>query len=139
MSAAIAAAIALPSLLSACTAEPATPTLGPEAISFPPSTEPAPTTTAAFPVLTDGQRAFCRFTSSTDQDAFRFDLIFEAGLQLGLNMDVVNAIAGGSRRAYEQQGMSPDEAIRATSEDLFENLTFVKACIEAFDQYGPGR
>ena len=67
------------------------------------------TTTTGAPTLTEEAREWCRFTGATEADAVRFDQIFEAGLGLGLNMDVVNATAGGKRLEYEEAGMSVPE------------------------------
>lgn len=130
----LAAAAAL--LLVGCGSDERTPGLELDDLQRPPDTAAAPTTTSPFDELTAEARDWCRFTGSTLHDANRFDLIFEAGLRLGLNMDVVNALAGGRRQELEDEGLSADEAVRAVSEELFADPTFVAACVEAYDIFG---
>jgi len=98
----------------------------------------ASATTVPAPTLSDEARDWCRLTAADEASADRFDLIFEAGLNLRLNMDAVNATAGGKRFEYEEAGMSPDEAVRAVSDDLFDLPAFVEACQAAFETYGDG-
>ena len=111
-------------------------TTDPSALTPPPAPDLTSTTNSPPPELSDGARDWCRFTGSTDEDADRFDLIFEAGLSLELNMDVVNAAAAGLRTEYESQGMSPDESVQAVSDDLLEYDSFVAACRLAFELHG---
>ncbi len=78
------------------------------------------------------EQAWCAFADASEQSALKFDVIFEAGLSLGLDMDVVNARAAGLNGEYRASGMTEDEAARAVSDDLFEMDDFVAACGEAF-------
>lgn len=78
------------------------------------------------------ERAWCAFADASEQSALKFDVIFEAGLSLGLDMDVVNAQAAGLNGEYRASGMTEDEAARAVSDDLFEMDDFVTACGEAY-------
>lgn len=86
--------------------------------------------------LTAGERAWCTFTDDSSATAERFDLIFEVGLRLQLNMDQVNATAASLREQYESEGMTPDEAIARVSDELFEMEAFVDACSAAYAEYG---
>lgn len=86
--------------------------------------------------LTAAEREWCSFTGASEEDALRFDQIFEAGLALDLKMDVVNAFAAGLREEYEAAGMSPDEAVKAVSNEMLVNADFATACKAAYAQYG---
>jgi hypothetical protein len=87
--------------------------------------------------LSNAEREWCSFTGSTEADALKFDIIFEAGLSLDLNMDVLNAQAGALQDEYLDQGLAADEAVKKVSEDLFEYEDFVAACGAAYaDQIG---
>ena len=86
--------------------------------------------------LTDAERAWCTFSDDSADTAERFDLIFEAGLALRLNMDEVNATAAALRAQYESEGMSPDDAIAQVSQNLFDVDAFVGACQAAYAEYG---
>jgi hypothetical protein len=87
--------------------------------------------------LTEAAREWCTFTEATEEEALKFDFIFEAGLRLNLNMDVVNARADALRAEYEAQGLSADEAVKAVSAELFEIEEFVQACEAAYaDEIG---
>ena len=88
--------------------------------------------------LTAEERAWCSFTDDSSATAERFDLIFEAGILLQLNMDQVNATAAGLRAQYESEGMTPTEAISRVSEELFEMEAFVEACRAAYAEHGTG-
>jgi hypothetical protein len=92
----------------------------------------APTTTIA---LSSAEHEWCSFTGENEADARRFDQIFEAGLELQLNMDAINARAAGLRREYETAGMSPDEAVRAVSNELLEDPDFRAACAAAYARF----
>ena len=83
-------------------------------------------------LLTAEEREWCSFGDATEESAYRFDLIFETGLALRLDMDMVNIFATEARAAYEAEGMSADEAIRAVSDDLTANSDFVAACKLAY-------
>jgi hypothetical protein len=82
--------------------------------------------------LTAAERDWCTFSDTSEATAERFDLIFETGLELQLNMDQVNATAATLRAQYESEGMTPDEAIARVSEELFESDAFVEACQAAY-------
>ena len=88
--------------------------------------------------LTPAEREWCTFPDASDASAQRFDLIFEAGLAGGLSMDAVNARADGRRLELLEQGLSPDEAVRTVSEELFDDPTFVEACALGYETFGPG-
>lgn len=83
-------------------------------------------------LLTAAEREWCSFGDSTEESAMHFDVIFEAGLALNLNMDLVNISATEARAKYEAEGMSPDEAIRAVSDDMANDETFAQACRLAY-------
>jgi len=51
---------------------------------------------------------WCSFTGASEEDAARFDVIFEAGLGANLEMDRLNAFAAGQRSQHEADGMAPD-------------------------------
>ena len=91
-------------------------------------------------LLTSEEREWCSITDATEESAVKFDLIFEAGLNLELQMDVINARAGVLNEEYAAEGMSVDEAARAVSGDLIEMDDYMAACQEAFafcsDYYG---
>jgi len=82
--------------------------------------------------LTAAEREWCSFPDGSDESAFRFDLIFEAGLALGLPVDEMNAQASEGRAEYVNSGMDLDEATRAVSADLLEDDVFIAACKLAF-------
>jgi len=82
--------------------------------------------------LTANEREWCSFTDSSEESALRFDVIFEAGLGLGLEMDAMNAQAATISREYVAQGLTLDEAARRTSEQLLEDETFIAACKQAY-------
>lgn len=90
------------------------------------------TTAAADDSLTDAERAWCSFDSTSEEDAFRFDQIFESGLFLGLPMDALNAQASALLEQYMEEGMTEDDAVRAVSDDLLEEEVFIAACKEAY-------
>jgi hypothetical protein len=100
-------------------------------------TTDAPTTTDAA-ALTAEERAWCTFLDDSPESIARFDAIFETGLSLGLNMDVVNATASGQRTLYLSQGLSEEDAILAASLDLFEFDAFVIACRETYAEASAG-
>ena len=82
--------------------------------------------------LTSAEREWCTLGDSTEESANRFDLIFEAGLGLGLQMDAVNAQASTINREYLDQGLTVDEAALRTSEQLLDDETFIAACKQAY-------
>ncbi len=82
--------------------------------------------------LTAAEREWCSFPDGSDESALRFDLIFEAGLALGLPVDEMNAQASELRAEYESSGMDLDAATRAVSADLLEEEVFITACKLAF-------
>lgn len=86
--------------------------------------------------LTQAEREWCTFAGYSPEAAERFDLIFETGLALQLNMDQVNATAAALRAQYEGDGMTPDEAVAQVSQDLFEIEAFVEACRAAYAEHG---
>ena len=86
--------------------------------------------------LTTAEREWCRLTDASEESATRFDLIFEAGLALGLNMDGINATATALRDEYESEGMTSDQAIAKVSEDLLDDETYIEACQAAYAQHG---
>ena len=88
--------------------------------------------------LTAAERQWCRFTDDSEESAARFDLIFEAGLALGLNMDGINATASALRDEYEAEGMTSNQAIAAVSDVLLEDETYIEACQAAYEQHGDG-
>jgi hypothetical protein len=83
-------------------------------------------------LLTAEEREWCSLGDATEESAYKFDVIFEAGLALRLNMDMVNVFATEARAGYEAEGMSADEAIRAVSDDLAMNKDFAAACKLAY-------
>lgn len=83
--------------------------------------------------LTAEQRAWCHLPDASESTALKFDVIFEAGVFLDLNMDQVNARAAGLREGYLSEGMTEDEAVAAVSEDLLEDEAYTAACQEAFE------
>ena len=85
-------------------------------------------------LLTAAEREWCSFEDSTEASAQHFDVIFEAGLALGLNMDLVNISATEARAKYEAEGMNPDEAVRAVSDDMATDATFAQACRLAYSE-----
>jgi hypothetical protein len=89
-------------------------------------------TTADDGSLTAEEREWCSFADSSEESALRFDVIFEAGLGLGLEMDAMNAQAATISREYVAQGLTLDEAARRTSEQLLEDETFTAACKQAY-------
>jgi hypothetical protein len=82
--------------------------------------------------LTAEEIEWCTFTDSSVESADRFDVIFEAGLTLGLEMDSLNALAQANLDERMAQGMARDEAAAAVSQDLFTFEAFTLACHEAF-------
>lgn len=85
-------------------------------------------------LLTAEEREWCSFKDATEESAERFDVIFEAGLALDLNMDLVNISASEARGKYEAEGMSPDEAVSAVSDDMANDATFAAACKLAYSE-----
>jgi hypothetical protein len=83
-------------------------------------------------LLTAEEREWCSFEDATEESAEHFDVIFEAGLALGLNMDLVNYAASDARDNYEAEGMDPDAAVRAVSADMAEDPAFAAACKLAY-------
>ena len=83
-------------------------------------------------LLTAEEREWCSFGDATEESAKHFDVIFEAGLALSLDMDLINISAAEARAKYEAEGMSPDEAVRAVSDDMANDETFAAACQLAF-------
>lgn len=86
-------------------------------------------------VLTADEREWCSLTDASEESALRFDLIFEAGLYLRLNMDLVNAQADEARAGYQDAGMTPDEAVRAVSDELLDSEDYAAACKVAYSDY----
>ena len=85
------------------------------------------------PVQTvSAEHEWCAITDASEASAVKFDLIFEAGLSLDLEMDDVNARASALNTDYLASGMTDDEAARAVSDDLFEMADFTIACELAF-------
>jgi len=82
--------------------------------------------------LTAAEREWCSFADSSEESAFRFDIIFEAGLALSLPVDAMNAQAAELNEEYLSQGMTNDEAARRTSEQLLDDETFIAACKQAY-------
>lgn len=82
----------------------------------------------------DAARDWCTFADASQKYIDRFDLIFEAGLELGLPMDTINAQAAGLRQEYEAQGMDADAAVRAVSDELLKDPDFVAACELAYKE-----
>ena len=87
--------------------------------------------------LTAAQREWCTFSDASEENAARFDLIFEAGLAGGVEMDAINAQADGRRLELLEQGLSPDEAVAQVSQELFDNEDFVEACALAYATHVP--
>ena len=83
-------------------------------------------------LLTAAEQEWCSFGDATEESAMHFDVIFEAGLALGLNMDLVNMYATDARAEYEAEGMDPDAAVRAVSDDMANDATFAAACKLAY-------
>jgi hypothetical protein len=83
--------------------------------------------------LTAAEREWCNLGDSSEETALRFDVIFQAGLALGLPMDELNAQAAGLLEDYMADGMTRDEAVSRVSDDLLDEPTFIAACQEAFD------
>lgn len=88
--------------------------------------------------LSADERAWCTFTGASEEDALKFDIIFERGLELNLGMDFINANAAELRAQYEADGMSPGDAVAAVSKDLLKFEDFVTACKSAFATDGAG-
>ena len=82
--------------------------------------------------LTADERDWCSFGDASEESALRFDLIFEAGLQLELPMDAMNAQAAILSDELLAEGLTVDEATRRVSELLLEEETFVMACKQAY-------
>jgi hypothetical protein len=98
-----------------------------------PSTPTSQTTLVDYAAsLTEEEIEWCTFPDSSEASADRFDQIFQAGLNLGLEMDSLNAIAQASLDDLMAQGMARDEATAAVSQDLFGYEAFTLACHEAF-------
>lgn len=87
--------------------------------------------------LTEAEREWCSYADDSAASAERFDLIFEMGLALGLDMDTVNAHAAGLRAEYEAEGLTASEAIARVSADLLETESYAEACRAAFAEHGP--
>jgi hypothetical protein len=85
-------------------------------------------------LLTAEEREWCRLGDATEESAMHFDVIFEAGLALNLNMDLVNISATEAREKYEAEGMDPDAAVRAVSDDMANDATFAAACKLAYSE-----
>lgn len=85
-------------------------------------------------LLTAEEREWCSFADATEESAQHFDVIFEAGLALNLDMDLINISASEARDKYEAEGMSPDEAVRAVSDDMANDETFAAACKLAYSE-----
>lgn len=83
-------------------------------------------------LLTAAEREWCNFADASEESAQRFDLIFEAGLALDLNMDLVNFFASEARDKYEAEGLDADAAVRAVSDDMAKNPDFAAACKLAY-------
>ena len=82
--------------------------------------------------LTGAEREWCSIPDASEESALKFDRIFEAGVGLGLQMDVVNAQAARLSDENVTAGMSLDEAARAVSAKLLETDDYVSACQAAF-------
>lgn len=82
--------------------------------------------------LSAAEREWCSFSAATEDDAHRFDVIFETGLGLGLDMDRINRLATDLRAGYEAEGMDADAAVEAVSDDLMEDTDFIAACQIAY-------
>ena len=82
--------------------------------------------------LTAAEREWCTLGDSTDETANRFDLIFEAGLSLGLPVDALNAQSAALLEEYMADGMTRDEAVARVSDDLLNEPTFIEACQAAY-------
>ena len=85
--------------------------------------------------LTADEREWCRLADATEESAAKFDLIFETGAYLNLDMGAINAYAREARATYEAEGMSPDEAVKAVSDELLENEDYIEACKLAYSDY----
>ena len=83
--------------------------------------------------LTAEEREWCTLADSTEETARRFDVIFEAGLSLGLPMDAMNAQAAALLEEHMADGMTRDEAVSRVSEDLLQEPTFIEACQAAYE------
>lgn len=84
--------------------------------------------------LTDAERAWCTLDDRTDESALRFDLIFEAGLELELPMDALNATAARLFDEYVADGLDEDAAVLAVSGDLLDDPDYRTACRRAYAQ-----
>lgn len=82
--------------------------------------------------LTNEEREWCSLDEASDETAFRFDQIFEAGLALGLPMDALNAQASALRTEYAEEGLDDDEQVKAVSEALLEEPVYIQACRQAY-------
>jgi hypothetical protein len=85
-------------------------------------------------LLTAEEREWCSFGDATEESAMHFDIIFEAGLALSLDMDLVNISASEARAKYEAEGMDADAAVRAVSDDMAKDPTFAAACKLAYSE-----
>ena len=83
--------------------------------------------------LTAAEREWCTLGDSTEETASRFDVIFEAGLSLGLPMDAMNAQASALLEEYMADGMTRDEAVSQISGFLLQEPTFIEACQAAYE------
>jgi len=83
-------------------------------------------------LLTAEEAEWCSFGDASEESAQRFDAIFEAGLALRLDMDLVNALAAEARAEYEAEGLDADAAVRAVSDDMAKNPDFAAACKLAY-------
>lgn len=86
--------------------------------------------------LTPDEREWCGLPDATEESALKFDLIFETGLSLGLDMDSINALADEARAGYEAEGLTADEAVHAVSDGLLENEGYIAACKLAYSDHG---
>ena len=82
--------------------------------------------------LSSAEREWCSFPDASEDSAVKFDIIFEAGLGLGLQMDALNAQAAVMTEENVATGMSVDEAARAVSDDLLEMDDYISSCQTAF-------
>ncbi len=82
--------------------------------------------------FTAAEREWCAITDASENSALKFDVVFEAGINLGLDMDLLNAQAAASNEEHHAAGMSDDEAARAVSDELLEMADYRAACQDAF-------
>lgn len=85
--------------------------------------------------LTAEEREWCSFEDDSAEAALRYDVIFLAGSEAGINMELVSIFASELRAGYEADGLGVDESIAAVSDALLDNEDYIAACRAAYEQH----